>query len=58
VKKFSASMKPEGSVPCLQKPVLGPYPETVEYIPHTTSVSHIVIVSSHLHLDFQSGFIP
>jgi hypothetical protein len=24
-------MEPEGSLPCLQKPATGPYPEKVEY---------------------------
>jgi len=31
-------MEPEGSLPCLQEPATGPYPESDECIPHTLTL--------------------
>jgi len=54
-------MKPEDSLPCLQKPARGLYSEPYESSPHPTthltSLGSILILSSHLGLGLPSGLI-
>ena len=53
-------MEPEGSLPHLQVPDTCPYPEPDQSssCPYLTSLRSILISSSHLHLDLQSGLVP
>jgi hypothetical protein len=52
-------MEHEGSLPCSQELATSPYSEPDEFsrYPHPTSLryAYILILSSHLHLDFQNG---
>jgi hypothetical protein len=46
----------EGSLPCPQEPATVPYPETYESSLHPQTVlRYILILSSHLSIDFPSG---
>jgi hypothetical protein len=55
-------MEPEGSLLHLQVPATCPYPEPDQCSPcpptHSASWRSILISTSHLHLDIQSGVYP
>jgi len=55
-------MESESSLPHLQVPATCPYPEPDQSSPcpspHSTSWRSILISTSHLHLDIQSGVYP
>jgi hypothetical protein len=49
----------EGSLPCLQEPSTGPYPEPDRSSPyHTISLRSVWILSTHLRLGLPSGLFP
>jgi hypothetical protein len=54
-------MEPEGSLPCLQGPSTGPYPEPDQsnpYHPKLSLLSSISLLFIHLRLGLPSGLIP
>ena len=61
VKKFSAFLEPEGSLPHSQVPATCPYPEPTRfspYPPHPTSWRSILILSSNLRLGLPNCLFP
>jgi len=51
-------METRSSIPCLQEPATGPYPEAHSTSLHPISLTSILISSSHLHLGLYSVFFP
>jgi len=53
-------MEPECSLPCLQEPVTGPYPETCiqSTISYLVSLTSVLLISSHLSRGVPSGVFP
>jgi hypothetical protein len=54
-------MQSEGSVPCLQGPSSGSYPDKYQSSScnlHATYLHSILTLSSHLSLDLSSGLFP
>jgi hypothetical protein len=50
-------MEPKSSTPYSQQPATGPYPETVQFSPHTTSLKYNLMLSYHLSLGLSSGIL-
>jgi len=57
-KKLPPLKKPEGSLPCLLKPVTGSCSQPEESNPHVISLRSSLILYFHLHLCLRRGIIP
>jgi len=59
-KIFLAFMELRGSLPCSQKPIIGPCIEPFESSlqPHILFLKHVSILSSFLCLNFPNGLFP
>jgi hypothetical protein len=50
-------MEPEGSLPCLQEPFTGPYPEPDQSSPYHP-IQSILMLCTHLRLGLRNGLFP